>query len=284
MKTLLTATALVAFAMMGSAGAADLAGAPVYKAPIAAPAPAYDWTGPTIGVNAGYGWNHDSGALECISDAGVWFGVGCGLIPFKDLDSSGAFGGGQIGYNHQIGHYVLGIQTDFQLADISGSTSINGPWPFVGVPQRNIPNSVFTASQKIDWFATTRLRLGYAAVYRTLIYATGGFAYGRAELQTAVTFPTNSFPASAAVTKIGWAIGGGIEHALSDHLSAALESLYYNLGDDSIYNLGDDSISAGSVPPITATIRGKEFETRVAVVRAALNYKFDWGAPVAAKY
>ena len=275
MKTLLTATALLALTLVGSADAGDLAPA-IYKAPGVAPVPVYDWSGLYIGVNAGYAWNHDGGPLECISSSGVSFGVGCGLIPFNGLNASGGFGGGQIGYNRQVGQYVLGIQTDFQLADISGSTSISGPWPFVGVPQRSIPNSLFTASQKIDWFGTARLRLGYAVFDRTMIYATGGLAYGREELQTAITFPTNAFPASAAVTKIGWTIGGGIEHALSDHFSAAIESLYYNLG--------DDSISAGSVPPITATIRGKEFETRIAVVRAALNYKFDWGVPVAAKY
>jgi outer membrane immunogenic protein len=135
---------------------------------------------------------------------------------------------------------------------------------------------LFTASQKIDWFGTARLRLGYAGFDRTLIYASGGLAYGRVELQTAVTFPNNAFPAGGTVTKVGWTLGGGIEHAFSDHVSAKIEALYCDFG--------DDSIAAGSVPRINAFTRGKDFETRVALVRAGVNYKFDWGAPVVAKY
>ena len=40
------------------AGAADLSVAPLYKAPPAAMAPAYNWSGFYLGLNGGGGWGH----------------------------------------------------------------------------------------------------------------------------------------------------------------------------------------------------------------------------------
>ena len=131
------------------------------------------------------------------------------------------------------------------------------------------PSSLFTASQKIDWFGTARGRIGYAGfegLDRTLIYATGGLAYGRVELHTAVLHPRETYSASGTAIKTGWTIGGGIEHAFFDRVSAKIEGLYYNLG--------DDSISAVGVPH-NGFSRGKDFETRGALFRGGVNYKFD---------
>jgi outer membrane immunogenic protein len=266
MKKLVLYGSAVVLAASGVVRAADLP--PAYKAP--APAPITNWTGVYVGLNAGYAWNHDGGPLECVNPLGVSFGVGCGLIPFSSLNASGAFGGAQIGYNWQAGQYVLGFETDFQGADIRGSTTTSGPWPFVGLPQLSSANSLFTASQKIDWFGTARLRLGYA-FGQTLLYATGGLVYGRVALQTDVLHPANAFPASGTFTNAGWTAGGGIEYAFSNHVSAKIEGLYYDLG--------DNSISGGSVPMINGFTRGKDFETRGALVRGGVNYKFDWAAP-----
>jgi hypothetical protein len=101
-----------------------------------------------VGANAGYAWSRDGGALECINPKGVSFGGGCGLIPFGGLNASGGFGGGQVGYDRQFGKYVLGVETDFQGADIRGSTSTSGPWLFVGNPALSPPGSLFTPHKK----------------------------------------------------------------------------------------------------------------------------------------
>jgi outer membrane immunogenic protein len=263
--------ALTAFAAPLAAGAADL---PV-KAPV--PAPVYDWTGFYIGGNAGYGWNTGDGPLTCVTPAGVSFGTGCGLIPFAGLKPSGFIGGGQAGYNQQIGPYVVGLESDFQWSDIQGSTRTNGPWGFVNSTALTAPGAFFTASHQIDWLGTTRLRLGYAGFDRTLIYVTGGVAYGDVEEQTNVFHPLTgvSYPASESVTRVGWTAGAGIEYAVTRNITAKLEGLYYDLG--------DDTISSYSVPLVNGFTRGMTFETRGAIARAGVNYKFDWG-PVVAKY
>jgi outer membrane immunogenic protein len=269
-------SAVVVFVGLVASVAARAADLP---APAVAPIPAvYDWTGFYIGGNAGYGWNQGDGPLQCINSAGVLFGSGCGLIPFAGLKPAGVFGGGQVGFNWQRGAFVVGLEDDLQAADIHGSTRTNGPWGFVNSTRLTPASSFFTASHQIDWFGTTRLRLGYAGFDRTLIYATGGIAYGRVEEQTAVVHPASgvSYPASESATKAGWTAGGGIEYAFTRNLTAKFEGLYYDLG--------EDTISAHAVPVPNTFSRGMTFETRGAIARVGINYKFDWGGPVVARY
>jgi outer membrane immunogenic protein len=54
-RLLVTTAALLSFATIGSAVAADLPAAPVYKAPVAV-AQVYNWTGFYLGGNIGYSW------------------------------------------------------------------------------------------------------------------------------------------------------------------------------------------------------------------------------------
>ncbi|MBV8754142.1 MAG: porin family protein [Hyphomicrobiales bacterium] len=264
---------LLGLATSVAARAADL------PAPAVAPAPAvYDWTGFYLGVNAGYGWNTGDGPLTCVGPTGVSFATGCGLIPFAGLKPAGPLGGGQAGYNWQAGQYLVGLESDFQWSDIQGSTRTNGPWPHVNTLAISPATSFFTASHKIDWFGTTRLRIGYAGFDRTLIYATGGLIYARVDEQTAVVHQETgiSYPVSESVNRAGWTAGAGIEYAMTRNVTAKLEGLYYDLG--------EDTISSHSVPLVNGFTRGMTFETRGAIVRAGLNYKFDWGGPVVARY
>ena len=84
-----------------------------------------------------------------------------------------------MGYNWQTGQIVLGIETDFQGADIRGSTTVGGPFGFAGPPPGvALPAGIFTASEKIDWFGTVRGRVGWVPWDRVPIFATGGLIYG----------------------------------------------------------------------------------------------------------
>lgn len=87
----------VAFSSVFSASAADLR-RPVYKAPsYLSPAPIYNWTGFYIGAHGGYGWSNFSGDGT--------FGPG-------SATAKGFLGGGQLGYNYQIGQFVIGAEAD----------------------------------------------------------------------------------------------------------------------------------------------------------------------------
>src|SRR5947207_9948430 len=104
-----------ATAFSGAALAADIA-KPVYKAPPAGMLPvAYDWTGFYIGGHVGYGW-----AEKDWRDA---FGLNV------SNKANGFLGGGQVGFNYQIGQFVLGPEGDLSWSGINGGTNtvaVNG--------------------------------------------------------------------------------------------------------------------------------------------------------------
>ncbi len=90
-------------------------------------------------------------------------------------------------------------------------------------------------------------------------------------------------------TQVGWTAGGGLEWMFWPNWSAKVEYLYYDLGSvtqsfalpvvlqlHAAISYTDASLFAGQV---RARINGN-------VVRAGLNYHFNWGAPapVVAKY
>ena len=188
--------------------------------PIKAPPPAYhtpyfSWTGFYAGINGGYGW----------SDS------------FADNAHGGVFGG-QLGYNWQIGSFVLGVEGDFQGTTIKASEDLGG-----GV----------TAEGKISAFATVRGRIGYA-FNRALIYGTGGWAYTKTKLSLSAGGASIEDSAWGS----GWAAGGGLEWAVWDRWSVKGEYLYIDSGDTTL-------TLAGS----TAT-----GDFKYNVVRAGLNYRF----------
>src|SRR3954464_4507439 len=101
-----------ATAFSGAALAADMA-RPVYKAPPAGVLPAaYDWTGFYIGGHVGYGWGQ--------KDLRHTFG------PNAPSTTQGFLGGGQVGYNYQIGQYLLGVEADGSWSGIKGGTTALG--------------------------------------------------------------------------------------------------------------------------------------------------------------
>src|SRR5215470_10001308 len=121
--------------------AADLGLPPRPYAPYAPayyhPAVVYEWTGFYVGLSAGGGFglgginNNVTSALCSVA----FLGLGCDLnqassvaaaaVPggFDKTHPSGFIGGGQIGYNYQMGWFVWGVEADFSGADISGSAS-----------------------------------------------------------------------------------------------------------------------------------------------------------------
>src|SRR5207245_6950102 len=93
-----------------SASAADMA-ARYTKAPVAVAA-VYNWTGFYIGADVGYGWGRSTGTLA--NAAGAF------PVPYS-LDPSGVIGGGFVGFNYQISNVVLGVEADWQAADLNAS-------------------------------------------------------------------------------------------------------------------------------------------------------------------
>ena len=163
-------------ALFGLVGMTVAASAADYRPPPPMPVvPIFTWTGFYVGVNAGIAWadNNNNAVFVPAGTGGIF--LTDVFVPGIGGSNDAVFaGGGQIGYNWQgAGGWVFGIEADLQWADLGQS---NRPLGFgiVGVPA----GFTFAATNTgVEWFGTVRGRVGYAWD-RTLLYATGGFAFG----------------------------------------------------------------------------------------------------------
>jgi outer membrane immunogenic protein len=233
---MLLAGAPLLLALGGPALGADL---PVKAPPLTTPLPAsYAWTGWYIGANAGYGVGQSQGIVAS----------GPAFETFNAVPA-GAFGGGQLGFNYQIMSFVLGAETDIQGAGISDT--------------RTCLLSCFAGSsalidQKLNWFGTTRGRIGLANG-PVLTYVTAGAAYGGTETSLATTLGGLTNVATTTTTRTGWVWGTGVEAALGGNFTAKAEYLYVNLG------------SSAVASPATGTFVTKYEEQ---IFRGGINYHF----------
>ncbi|OQW58434.1 MAG: hypothetical protein A4S14_07285 [Proteobacteria bacterium SG_bin9] len=250
-KTLITA-AIVAGAAT-AANAADLPRkAPVYKAPVMQ---VYDWTGFYIGANFGGSVGRDLTRASANGPGGTPI-----FNERSHLSPAGAIGGGQIGYNWQFRNFynlVLGVEADIQASGQRDNF-------LCGL--NCVPGTLFTGSQKLDWFGTARVRAGLATG-PVLTYITGGYAYGHYETTASGLAAGTAFTQTTSGTKGGYTIGSGVEAQLSGNWTGKIEYLYVRL----------QGTSAGAVLPGGITTFGS---TRVEdhIFRAGVNYNFGKNA------
>lgn len=223
----------------------------------------YDWSGPYVGVNIGQGRDAEfdlDAALEI--DPGTTFFPGAlagGTFPtMRSFDGDGLIGGVQAGYNMQAGMFVFGGELDVQLSDVSSSISIPG----APGGAANNPDGFTDLNFEIDYFATARARAGIA-LDRFLVYATGGYAYGRVDFDRNYRVGTAEITDSASANRNGWTYGAGAEYALGDFWTIRAEYLKVDLGSDRF----DTAYSDGTIGRAT-------IDTEFDVIRAGINLRF----------
>jgi outer membrane immunogenic protein len=228
-----------------SAHAADF---PIY-APPPVIAPVFTWSGIYVGVNAGYGFAHTSGAATIDDFLGTFVGTG------SDDNVNGAIVGGQIGANFQTGMWVLGLEVDAQWSGRKHTTTSGCGF-----------GCTLNETVEINAFGTARWRFG-VALDRFLLYSTTGLAWTTAkDSVNAAGFGTTLDLVSIQTTKTGWTVGAGVEAAIAGGLSAKIEYLY----------IGTSGISGSAPLPFvigcgTATVSADIHDN---IVRAGLNYRF----------
>jgi outer membrane immunogenic protein len=264
-RLLLASAAGCALLAAAPAGAADLTLAPA-AAPIAV-APAFTWSGWYVGANAGGGWKTGSVDRTCWSPGGIVFGPGCTQFPKIGASGGGFIGGGQLGINWQRGPWVLGLETDFQYSDLRGRNTLAGPFTVTG----RGTTAVSTVEERLDWFGTTRARVGFTPAERLLVYATGGLAYG--DVKVSSLFGDGAGGTGFAAhsgSRVGWTAGGGIEYAVTNSVSLRAEALYFDLGRTTVQS---PDLNAAGAP--TGFTSGATFRNEGALVRGAINIKSD---------
>jgi outer membrane immunogenic protein len=267
------AISAIALAMgMGSALAADL---PSRKEPIyAPPPPPLTWNGFYAGLNVGGGWNSNS--VNNLA-APYWdpaFPFGAAVAGTKNLfflptstnnngTSGGVVGGGQVGYNFQFNpSIVVGVETDFQGSSIGNNDKSQAapfylsPLSAAGAPGLLVPlASIGGGHAGIDWIGTVRGRAGWLVTPSLLIYGTAGFAYA------------GVYAGNYDNTRTGWTAGGGLEWLVAPNISVKAEYLYADL-------------SSGGTTGGFGWNYGYHLHPELNIVRAGVNYHFNWAAPV----
>ena len=312
MKKLHSRKMVAVFALALSSGAAMAADLPHYKAPPPPPPPM--WTGFYVGLNAGGTWGNSNavwttsapifalggGAATTLLAASSALGASA-VSPGK---TSGFIGGGQIGYNWQFyNSFVAGVEADIQGVAASNSNTTAGTavgaFPFIGAAEVLVTG--IAASKRLDYIGTVRGRLGWLFTPTLLVYGTGGLAYGGVSVSTGITQFNNDcaqFPGACLApaafssgafsdTRVGWTAGGGLEWMFWPNWSAKVEYLYYDLGNVSysagVLATGGDTLFAGAIAAAVVMQSHTRFNGNI--VRAGVNYHFNWGAPpVVAKF
>jgi outer membrane immunogenic protein len=187
-------------------------------------------------------------------------GQGAGTNPSDGLfsasspgltSSTGGIDSGEFGANWQNGKAVVGFESDMQWSDQWAA-----PLTSCGL------GCSLNDRVKVPWLATLRARAG-TAIDRMYIYGTGGFATsGIADSlnPTASGGAPNFVNLSAG--DLDWTIGGGMEFAIDQNVSAKIEYLHTSPAAGAPESLFD-AATTGSV--------------RNDIVRGGINYSLPIG-------
>jgi outer membrane immunogenic protein len=217
----------------------------------------FSWTGFYIGAHAGAGWGTKEWSDPFFSGK-VIQPIGFSSLTLANYGVNGFLGGGQIGYNWQSGWVVFGIEADGSWTNIKGT----GICFFVAK----------NCSTKVSALGTVTGRLG-GTVDRVLLYIEGGGAWVREKHTASLPVGLDGFTLSDSGNRWGWVIGGGVELAFAPNWSGKLEYNYLDFGKKTYdFTLPDgDGVSV-------------RIRQSMHTVKVGLNYRFGWGAPIAARY
>jgi outer membrane immunogenic protein len=155
------------------------------------------WSGPYIGLHAGYGWG----------DANITHDIGVpALNPHDSFNTKGWLLGAQLGLNVQVGSFVLGGELSLSDASIKGTKANCAPVLF--------GPGIDTCRKEDDWLLLAMGKVGFA-------FSSNVMAYGTAGLAVAGVTSNDVFPAPVSPTLFrtsavhnGWAYGAGIDYRI----------------------------------------------------------------------
>jgi opacity protein-like surface antigen len=194
-------TAVTLLAAGGSAHGADLdVGYP--RMPLVA-----QWTGVYLGGNLGGAFSEE----KAVTPLGPW-----------SPNSSGVFGGGQLGYNFMVApNWLIGIEGELDSSAAQGTVVI--------------PNMVAAATITSNhrWYSSLEGRLGFSQG-PWLVYAKGGAAWIDVDYRMTGSFNGMTAMASANNTAIGWTLGTGLEYMWAPGWSAKAEYDFLDFGTQNV--------------------------------------------------
>jgi outer membrane immunogenic protein len=245
---LLTAMAGVGYKLGASDGTLEGASALSFKDP-AMDASLPSWAGWYIGAQGGIAQNYSNyNDLDFFVDGGS-----------HDLSKTGGIAGGNLGYNWLYRGIVYGLETDLNWVGAKAG-EVWGSSPATRC-------CVYSQSGDIGWVGSFRGRIGldYGP---TLLYATGGLAYGGVKngIDGFSKISIGVVPGAFAddKTRLGWTAGLGVEHVFDSHLTLRAEVRYIDLG--------SDIVTAAGVAPVNTD--HAQFSNQLVTGLIGIGYKF----------
>jgi outer membrane immunogenic protein len=275
------------------AAAADLP----MKAPPMAVAASY-WNNCYVGANGGWKWGRFNDSADVpVTTGTIGAGTFTAVADRIDLGSSnansGAFGG-QIGCRWQTpSNWVFGLEGDFDWTNVRSTVVSAG----IGTGRTFVPGDSFT--DRLRWESTIRGVIGYAWD-RWMIYGTGGLALGGVSMDANFIATTGTltngapglYPGSAGSdtkTLVGATVGAGFAYAFARNWEFGAEYRFtaYQRGDFAVGQVaalcGPTSVVAVAISCFSQNATGHK-DLTTSEILFKLNYRFDWGGPVVAKY
>ncbi|MFL6817663.1 MAG: outer membrane protein [Bradyrhizobium sp.] len=244
MKKIIVATVLATLSST-AALAADLgARAPYAKAP-AMMAAVGNWSGLSIGADAGYAFTGSSSGVFTNS-------IGQSRLPY-DANLTGGLGGGFVGYNYQMQQFVIGVEADWQAASIRGSSA-----PGFATSAAGIVDGPYLETSKVKDYGSLRGRLGMA-FDRVLVFGTAGWAWGN--FSTTYSLEGRPFFTNDRRATDGWSAGGGLEYAFTNNFLGRIEYRHTDLGTVGFRNVSVNTGDLGN-------------HVKLDDIRLGLAYKF----------
>ena len=179
------------------------------------PAPVARWSGCYLGVQGGVA-----------SHRGDFTDISL-VVADRKGDEIGGTAGVNLACLRQDGSFVYGIEGDWMWVGAKSDQIFAFPAPFAART---------ALSMDPDWVASVRARIGLA-IDATLVYITGGVAFGHVKDSLTVTSPpflTPDFTFGEDKTRIGWTVGFGVAHQFSQNWSFRAEGRYVDLGKSTV--------------------------------------------------
>lgn len=220
--------------------AATAAGAVFAAAPAAAQS--RDWTGPYVGGRLGITSQPNDknetilfdddldgnfgDVVQTVTGADAFARGFCGGAttnpnPTGCRDSDGTEWAVHAGYDLQFGAIVVGVVGEYGRSDIEDGVSAFSSTP-----------AVYTFSRRLRDHGSIRARAGLA-LGSTLVYGTGGLAYGKVRRSFTTSNMVNTVtPQEGDEDTYGYRFGGGVEQRISSGFSLGVQYLYTSLKDD----------------------------------------------------
>jgi outer membrane immunogenic protein len=206
------------------------------------------------------------GVPALVSPAASVAGVGT-----SSTSPRGVLGGLEAGYNWQLGHFVVGVETDFSGWDMSSNSGMSafGAPPAVLVPllpPGRLMTYTSSATVTSNWLYTLRPRVGFANG-NMLTYLTAGLAVTNLRFSESIALGAGGpiLAGSTSNTVAGWTAGGGVEYALSWNWFIKAEYLYANFSNQTAPQV------VGGFPSLTGTATAN---LNANILRGGFDYRF----------